>query len=201
MAEDPRPVDAADLWHAFFGTLRSIAAAVVALGILWGGTWFAFQPRVDGYFEAKLEPMTREVERLSAQLETLNRLMGQETTPFIEFFGNGKLIEEGPFVPGQRVGVLYMVRRNQPCASTVRVEFFSEQERGVVSQYSHEIQGVNAPVTTRPIQFPIYIDLPRNLRPGRYSYTPMMIPDREECPRASIVPVPPSDFFEVERNG
>lgn len=198
----PHQITPADLGAVMLKVFVSVASLIVSIGVVSGAVWYGFQPRIDTYIEDKITAATVEITKGQLEMnQTLvligNRINGQPPIPFIEFRGTGILRTEGPFKAGGKVPLVFHLRRNGTCPTTVRVRFMNEA--GVVdSALSVEMKASPAPITRTFEPFPVNVRLAPDHPKGRWSYVPTLIPDPRICPGEQSVNVPPSEFFDVE---
>lgn len=174
------------------------AKTLAALSLIGGAVWFFARPQVGDYLERWSQPT---VDRLAAVERSLTRIEGllevMRPRPVVEFFGSGVVVADGPYLPGQAVEILYLLQRNSPCPVTVQARFISAQKGRVDTSLSYSIPATQAPITLSPQPFVVSVRIPSGASSGRYSYAPVLAPDRSVCPEAREMHVPPSEFFTV----
>lgn len=223
MAQSPRPaptplkIDHAQFWAFMFSGIRNIAAVIIALGVIIVTGWRFVQPAVDDYltekFQAQAETLVQSEAVLKQELATLQSDMARvlqtvddivqrlpETRPFVEVKGAGQLMFPArSYTPGEDVPLLYFLRLNADCPSTVRVQFYSARLASILSRYSYDIPSVQGSPSFGFQPFNVRVQLPEDMPSGSFSYSPRIIPDRTVCPGQRDVVLPPSPFFEVVR--
>jgi len=177
---------------------KNVSAFIIALGIIWGATWYAVQPRIDAYFDDKLAAVTKQLAEVSETLRTLETRLPKRK-PFIEVKDGIGIINPGPFTAGRSIGFLYKVRRSLPCTTTMKVQFFSATRNGIAGELTYLIPAHEIASSFGFSLQPMYVRLPADMPAGRYSFVPDLIPDNAECPTQSKYSVAPSPFFEVVR--
>ena len=178
--------------------LRNTAAIIVAFGVLFTAGWWVLEPRINQWMDAHLHPVFERLETLSEGLQYLQRRVINDVTPMIEFAGVGIVLSKQPVQPGGVVEILYQTRRNLPCATNVEIQFWSVDRNAVATQYTRTIKATQTAPTTRFRLFSYALQIPADMRDGRYSYTPLLVPDKSDCPEQTMIPVPPSEVFEVK---
>lgn len=189
--------NASQFWSVVASTARNVAAVIIAFGVIWGASWYALQPRIDAYFEEKLSAFRTELEAITTRLTQIQSSL-PDPKPFVEIKGGGHLAHHEPVQPGGFLSILYLVRRNSDCPTTVLVQFWSQQANSIASEFNYEVPAQQAAPSFGFQLFPIRVRIPDNIRPGYYSYVPLLIPDRTICPGERSLQVEPSDFFEVK---
>lgn len=194
MAENP--INPNLLAEAVAKILRNAAALLVALGVLGGFLWWAFEPRVRDWLDARDAPTRVKLATIEASLSRIeSRMNGIRPADFIEFIGIGHVLDTGPFTPGGTVRVAYQLRRTRGCQTTVEVRFVAAATGVIDSAVSYSIEATRAPITEEFTGFAVNVRLPRDMRPGRYAYAPLLVP--LDCPDQQPVVVPMSEFFAV----
>lgn len=201
-----------DFSAAFWAYVRHIGTAIGAVVLIGGASWqWIVKPALDGYLDdrdlsaqANVATMAAAVAANTLALTELKNEIKQfqRPVPFLEFRGRGSIARSGHFAPGDTVPVRYFLRRNNPCPTVVRVQFYRAESNRVVSSYTYDIPARQANATFDFAGFTVDLQLPSEMRDGHYSYEPILKPDRAhpDCNgQAEILP-PPSNFFEV-RNG
>lgn len=185
------------LWKAIGSAAKGAAALIIATGILWGAIWWALQPRIDEYFDNKLDQLRTEFGTVSLQLTRIENAL-PAPRKFLEFTSGGRLPVNRVYEAGGAVSFLYQLRRNKSCSTTVRAQFWSYKQNGIATEYTYEASASQAPTTLDFNLFSVRVRLPENMSDGHYSYVPVLVPDPRACPTEEVVQVPPSDFFEVK---
>ena len=189
-------VSDAQLWKAIGAATKGAAALVIATGILWGAIWWAIQPRIDTYFDGKIDELRTEFSGFAIQLSRIENALPAPRR-FVEFASGGRLPDERLYEAGSTAVFLYQLRRNKSCPTTVRAQFWSYEQNSIASEYSYDTAANQAPTTVSFNLFSVRVRLPEGMEEGHYSYVPVLIPDSRSCPSEEPVQVPPSDFFTV----
>lgn len=182
-------------WRALGGAARAAAVLIAAMGVVWGALWYAFQPRIDSYFDRKLDEFRVEIGQITNQLTRIeNALPGPR--PFIEFATGGR-IPYGDYASGSNVTFLYYLRRNRGCPTVIRAQFWSYETNSLAGEYTYDFSAIQATPSLEFGLFSARVRLPEGMAPGAYAYAPLMIPDTDVCPGELPLQAPPSDFFYV----
>jgi len=195
--EERHHFDAYQFWSIVGSTARNVAGVLIAFAVLWAGLWtYVIQPQADVYFETKLKDLKTGMDGINTRLDLLQSSL-PEPRPFLEIRGNGKVVGDGVFRPGDFMTALYMVRRNSDCPTDVNVQFWDSASNSLATEYGYTTRASQIPPSFGFQIVSVRVGLPRDMRPGFYSYVPTMVPDRSYCPGETNVQVEPSDFFEV----
>jgi hypothetical protein len=136
------------------------------------------------------------IEKLKSDVTVLTDIIAVRLEPLIvEFDGHGQIIRNRIVSPGGEITVLFYLRRNVDCATTVYPKFFNV-DTGLT--YTGPTFDANrAPVTEGFIPFRVTVRVPTDLPDGFYTYIPAIEP--LNCGVYGPVGVIPSDVFEVKR--
>jgi hypothetical protein len=189
MSDEHHKITGADIGIALrsllFETAKLVAAlTTIAIPII---TWVP--AALDRYLTAKLSDLTVSFERLDARVSLIQ-------APFVEFLGIGLISKKGPFTPGNIVEVSYQVKRNLPCRTTVVIRYKDAVTNRINTELTDEITATQAPITEDYVEFTVSLRLPERMPKGRWSYTPILLP--EDCNGVAPVMVPASEYFDVE---
>lgn len=184
------------VWKGVGSAAKGAAALVAAIGVVWAALWWALQPRVDEYFDTKLAQFRLELVDISTKLTRIEQAL-PSPKPFVEFVGNATH-EQGVYHAGETIELLYLLRRNLACPTTVNAQFWSYESNTVASELSYQFQATQAATSIDFGLFAVRIRVPEGMKPGVYSYAPLLIPSTEACPLQSTIQVPPSLPFIVE---
>lgn len=176
---------------------KGAAALIIAIGVVWAALWWALKPRIDDYFDSRLAEFRTEMSSLSTQLTRIENAL-PDPRPFIEFKSGGHLPQTRNFKPGETVTFLYQLRRNRSCPSEVQANFWSYDLNSIASEYTYRFSAIQATPSLDFGLFSVRVRIPGDMKPGDYSYAPIIIPDADACPSDTPVQVPPSEFFTVE---
>lgn len=193
----PPPFDATQFWGIIAATARNVAAVLLAFGVIWAGMWtYIIQPQVDHYFEAKLGILREELVEITSRLEAIQKSLPAPRA-FVEVSGTGHFNNTRSYKAGETVTFLYLLRRNNDCPTTVRVQFWSERVNAIASELSYEVPDQQPSPSFGFQLFSVRVRLPDGMSQGVYAYAPILYPDLTYCPGERPVVVEPSDFFEV----
>lgn len=122
-----------------------------------------------------------------------DRISNSLTPQVVEFDGPGVIVNEGLVVRGGDLTLVYFLKRNVDCRTEVEGIFYNVDTGipypGVPSQARR------APITNIFILFPVTVDVPDDIPPGRYIFSPFLNP--EDCGIYGRIRVPLSEIFEV----
>lgn len=132
-------------------------------------------------------------EDLSESVEELSIQLRESLEPrIVEFDGPGiTVIDE--VQAGDIVPILYFLRRNASCETTVEPIWLNIDTN--VSVTASEFTAQRAPVTEAFQPFTVSIPVPSFLSPGRYVYVPRIKP--RDCGVYGEIRVPPTTIIEV----
>jgi len=198
MTQNEHPhFDAHQFWSVVGSTMRNVAAVLIAFGVLWAGLWtYVIRPQADIYFEAKLSDLKTGMTTINKRLDQIQAAL-PDPRPFVEIRGAGKIAGTEEVQAGSYMTVLYLVRRNSDCPTTIQVQFWSASANGVASEYSYTTPAQQATPSFGFQLASVRVRIPNDITSGWYSYVPTMVPDRTYCPGEINVAVEPSDFFRV----
>lgn len=200
MTQEHQPFDQQQFWAVVAAAARNIAGVLAAFGIIWFGLWtYVIQPQADQYIERKLSGLRDNLSTITTQLTDIKDAMPRQRS-IIEVKGGGRLPDAGPHAPGDILPVLYLLRRNDACATEVRVQFWEARANAIATEYSYTVPAQQASPSFGFRLFSVRVRLPRPMRGGIYSYVPILSPDRSECPGQPDIQLEPSDFFEVSND-
>lgn len=165
-------VTAQQVGMGLFNLLKSAVAMFTALGAFCAALWWAMEPRVEEWLEARIE----------GALATHNA-----PSNFLLVESPGLVLGKGPFEPGGVVPVMFLVQRLQGCATDVEVRFIRSATGNVDSSLTYLIPATRAPITQNAQPFVVSVRLPDNMPPGEWIYAPFLTPSLVECPGASSV--------------
>lgn len=197
---DSPDFNTSQLWSIVGSTVRNVSAVIIGMGIIWGASWYALQPRIDDYFEsffdAKFTEISTELRAITLQLQSIRDIM-PDFKRFLDMRGSPQLVAQHSYRPGSTLTLLYLVRTNLDCPAIVRAQFFAADINAVATEYSYDVP---AQVPARSFDYQLFVarvHLPETMQPGFYSYAPIVLPDRVACPAERNIQVAPSPFFEV----
>lgn len=187
-------------WKAMGSAAKGAAALIAAIGVVWAALWWALQPRIDEYFDAKLSEFRAELTQMSMQLTRIENAL-PAPRPFIQFRSGGHLPNNRTFKPGDTVTFLYSLRRNKSCPVTVVAQFWSYEKNALASELTYSFSATRFPSSLEYGLQSLRVQLPEDMEEGAYSYAPIFSPSTEACPGERDVQVPPSEFFLIAAGG
>jgi hypothetical protein len=179
------------------GFFSFITAAAAAIGIIAAVLWYAVEPRIDDWMEDRDRPLLDRLTAIEASLANIQSQITGKKISVIEFTGGGMVPKPGPFKPGQTVAITYLLRRNLPCATRVQARFLEGATGQIDTSLTYEFTATRAPVSREYSLFTVRLRLPDNIRPGKWSYAPLLEP--KDCQGIDNVQPPISEFFQVEK--
>ena len=177
------------MWHHIVAAGRDILVVSAVLTLMSGIAVTITKPFWKPFADvpAKLQELRLTQQELKA---TLSKAIRPE---IVEFRGKSQIVGNKKVRAGGTMTILYFLRRNASCKTQVERRFY-DVDRGVhISGPTLEAQ--QAPVTENFIPFKLDIDIPIFLRPGKYIYTPTLLPI--DCGIYTRMTVLPSEIFEV----
>lgn len=177
--------------------LRDVLVVCAVISLLFGGLSAVLRPYWEPFAElpGQIMGLQQELADTNIELAELRANLTDLTEPrIVEFQGIGVVTSEKAVKAGGAISVLYSLRRNASCDTEVQ-RIFYDVDRNVFVQ-AGTFWAIKAPVTTSFIPFTVTdIEIPKNLRPGRYVYYPELTP--VDCRPYGAIRVPMSSVFEV----
>jgi hypothetical protein len=179
------------------GFIKYLAALITSVTIIGYGVVWLSTPAIQDLFEAREKPILIQLELLNAKLTTLSAQFNTlPQPPIVEFNGRGSVARSGPFRRGGSVPIVYSLRRNATCPTSVEIHFIEQRGGTIATEYTSRVTGTQASVIPFFQNFTINVRLPRDMRPGIYAYEPILMPD-PSCSDGHPIAPPRSDWFEV----
>lgn len=140
----------------------TISAVVTMLSTVF---WFAAKPYMQPFLD-----LPEQVAKLSAAVSSLSN------PRLVEYDGYGIILGPRELRAGERATILYHLKRNADCATEVDVSFMNVNTGVKIN--THTIPALRAPVSEDFSPFILSLEIPENLPPGEYVYTPRFNPIR-----------------------
>ena len=195
MGRDDLKIPPGALGAAAVHLLKITAGAIAATIVVGTAIIWVLQPRAIDFLESREKPVLDAVNDIKRDIGDLKETVISLNKPVIEFQGGGIVGHTGPFMAGGRVPITFSLRRNQTCATVIEVQFWSRRLGRIDTSLTYRLPSTQAKVTAGFIDFPVDVSLPDDMRPGWYSYHPIIVPNCGEP-----FPAPFSEFFEVVAN-
>lgn len=184
------------LLHHIAAAGRDILVVASVIGLFGAFLWNILAPYWEPFVDLPEEVMELRRELSASRLEIANvnsRLSESLNPKIVEFAGNAFIDEDKIYYPGDTLFVTYFLKRNTSCETLVE-PFFRNTATG------REVQGSSffarrAPVTDTFILFSLSVQLPENIIPGRYVYSPAIEP--QECGIYKRMRVVPTQVFTI----
>lgn len=146
---------------------RDVLTISAVTSLLATGFWFAIKPYAQPFLD------------LPQQVAQLTSIVAPITNPrLVEFDGYGIILDNGsgyPSVePGDRIRIMYHVRRNVDCDTTIDL-IFMNVNTGIKIQYG-SIPAIRSNVTNDFSPFIFSLEVPEDIPPGSYVYAPRFNP-------------------------
>lgn len=159
-----------------------------ASGVVLTAGWWIMEPRIRPYLEA-LETLKSLADRVAVIEARVPELQVLE-------YRDGAEVEPQVILPGERITITYLQRRNFICPVQIFARFYSVERKGFDVDLEYEFRGTRAEIDTKFEPFSIVLTLPDEIVPGRWGYAPEIVPS-EDC--ISTTPIyPPPAYFTVE---
>jgi hypothetical protein len=179
------------------GAFKGIAALIIALGVVFGGVYYLFEPRMEEWLEDREAPVIGRLDNIEGKLSNIEIALRRNQINLIDFEGIGYVPDrDANYKPGDVVSIIYHLRRNFNCRTRVYARFIDGDTGLPYSPASYERMAERAPVTEELITFKVDIEIPEALPSGTWSYVPIIAPV-EGCSNLTSQTVPPSEFFRV----
>lgn len=185
--------------------LKMVAAITTSIGTVVVALAFLMAPKVDEYIDLRID---HALERLT--LEKITKIIAPvlkteldkypalyDKPDLLDFKGNGIVIEDKIYYPGDTVRIAFLLRRNGNCDANIRVRFL--YEKGYIDPELNSV--IPAKKSLPNSDFSIFIvalKLPLSIYDGRWVYSAIV--ETIDCEERfeSITYVPLSTPFEVK---
>lgn len=184
-----------DFSSALRGWLVNTASLIGSISALVGISWVLFGGFVDDYLSGREKLIIERLDVIEKSISAVKASIGGAA--YIEFNGRGNIPIKQDYQPGQSVTIMYNLRRNLPCRTTVQVRFMNGRTMQVDSSLTYEIPATQARVLPDFSNFPVQVRLPGDIPPGEWAYAPLLLP--EDCNNQRPIEPPVSDFFTVTK--
>lgn len=172
---------------------RDIVVISAVLGILFSAAGYVFAPRWKPY-----KDLPDDVHALKVALGHVQTSLAEGSRPrVVDTQGNGQIVGPELLEAGQPLTLVYSLRRNISCDGLYKQNYFNVDTG--TTFYGGVVEAQKAPTTKIYLPFKISIYLPEFIPPGRYIYTPEMVP--KECGVYGTQTIAPSQIFTVEKTG
>jgi hypothetical protein len=171
--------------------VRNTASMIGAIGIIGTAIWWTFGQGIDTYFETKINTAINPIKKDLARIKSFQ---DTSTKPFIEFQGRGIVKPNTKIKAGGTVTITYSLKRSRACTTSVLVQFYSLDKQRVDTSLTSTIPATPSRKSEEFNDFSIDVKIPKNAKPGFYSYRPILTPEIS-CGKPRRVPF--SDYFEV----
>ena len=136
-----------------------------------------------------------QVLQLQQDVVTIRKEISNDLKPeIVDFIGTPQVITNKEIYPGDAISILYFLKRNASCETTVFPRFLNVDTNIPVTGESFRAD--QAPVSSEPLTFPVTVALPKNIPPGRYVYVPRIL--ALNCGVYKETVVPPTTIFVVK---
>ena len=182
----------------FSSMIKNMASTIASISILLGALTYIGKPHLEIWMDEREQATLYEIQEIrDDQREIKNLLKGIQPEDLIEFKGIGYLLEDKVYEPGDVVKVMYNLRRNYACKTTIQVRFLEKYTGQYDSSLTYNIPSTVASITEDFIIFIVTVRLPEEMKGGEYSYAPLIQPDCSKSSRPFTPPI--SEFFEVRQ--
>lgn len=164
------PTKPYSLWHHLVAVGRDALTISAVVSLLATAFWFVAKPYLSPYLDTPkvLGELRKDIVALQIQLADTAQ------PRIVEFQGIGLVTGEDSVRAGDRITILYNLRRNASCATEIEVAFIDVSNGTRI--VTHIQRAVQAPVSDSFAPFLINLQIPAELPPGRYSYQPRISP-------------------------
>jgi hypothetical protein len=179
-------------------TLHSIVSAVkdvLYLGGVLGSIFLFFAWAFKPYWEP-IALLPEEFLALRKDIVIIQERLSSDLTPkAVDFSGTPIVTDISESYPGGYIEIVYFLRKNVSCETELEIFFYDIFNNR--DEYFGVTGSIKAPVTEEFVLFNLKIDLPENIKPGKYTYSPFIKPI--ECGiYDSLYRVNPTEVFEVK---
>lgn len=158
------------LRYQLMAIARDVVTIATVVGILSGAFWFVARPYVTPYLE-----LPADIAEFRTDLAKFQIQLAEVRVPrIVDFAGIGLIASSKEVRPGDRLLILYNLRRNAGCPTEIEVGFIDAENGTRI--VTHTQRAVQAAVSAEFSPFLLRLTVPTNLPPGRYSYQPRMLP-------------------------
>lgn len=167
--------------RAFLFETAKIIGSISVISVPLG--WFGL-PLIDAYINNKISDFVVALEETKKE-------------QIIEFRGNGIVMEQGPFKPGDQVPILFLLKSKGNCHRDIEMRFIGPSG-SPMTHLTQLIKATQAPITQDFIPFTITITIPSLAPDGPLVYGAIVRPIN--CPQfADQVVVPFSTVIMVKK--
>lgn len=180
----------------------------VSLGFVSFVGWTMYgEPFAKEWLSENLTPLDERMSAVRTEIDETEQVLTKirqhlEFLPqpqVVEFDGRGSVDTSITYEAGGVVPVTYQLRRTSTCNTIVVVRFYNHDLSRVDTSLTRRLPATQAAITQRDQLFTVDVALPEHMRPGVYSYVPIVTPDYSDptCLGYEDVVPPQSDRFTV----
>lgn len=196
--------------------LTIVVGTIAAMGVVSMAIWYVVEPRLEDWVDERFEPIEQTFDtRIRAFDEQMARMAGLfarlegrilsfPNPPILEFSGGPIIInQQKEYRPGDYVRIMYLLRRNASCDTTITARFASITTGAMDSSMTYEFKASRATVSSEFVLFVARIRIPMEAHEDTYTYVPVarVTDAAPECASFAEVYVPPSPPFRVVEDG
>ncbi len=172
------------LWQQLKSFLFETAKIVASISIISVPIGWVGVPLIDSYIDHKIEDFVAAIE-------------SEKKPEVLEFRGNGIVMSQGPYKPGDHVKILYLLKSRSSCSRDVEVRWVDDSGNPL-THLTSVIPATQADMTRDFTTFVVTLTIPTTAPSGSLVYAPIIRPIN--CPNfKDTVIVPLSTPIEVER--